>query len=242
MKSDLKTQELKEKIVSTLKRATPKGSRYPPGAGWSIWNSFIISKEEGEVYLKDKTFPKFMAAKGGTPYAYNALLIHTISIHPSLSIHILNSDKKSHLYHYKAKVISNGLYDYEINPSMFSDSDVAAKTEYLKVCPIDEVKIFLKDQSDKVRIEAYNRMGLLSCAEEMTKDKSARVRSAICQALPCNHPALNNLMNDRSKWVFASALKKIDKSKIPMMLGSRHLKEGFVNLALKKRMSNLGET
>jgi hypothetical protein len=242
MKADLKTQELKEKIVRTLKTSTPKGSRYAPGASWSVWNTFVISKEEGELYLKDKSFLKFMATKCGTPYAYSALLIHIISIHPSLSIHILNSDKKSHLYHYKAKVILNGLYDYEINPSMFNDSDVAAKTEYLRVCPIDEVKLFLKDQSDKVRIEAYNRMGLLSCAEEMTKDKSARVRAAICHVLPCNHPALNNLINDRSKWVFASVLKKIDKSKIPMMLGSRHLKESFVNLALNKRMSNLGET
>ncbi len=242
MNAKSKSQLLKEKITSTIKKSTPKGLRYPPGVGWSIWNTFIISREEGEVYLTDKSFSRFMMGKSGTPYAYSALLIHIISIYPSLSKYILSSDKKGHLYHYKAKVISNGLYDFELTPTMFTEGDVTAKSEYLKICTIEEVKIFLKDPSDKVRAEAYNRLGPLSYAEEMTRDKSAKVRAAICQVLPFNHPALTNLINDRSKWVFYSVLKKIDKTKLPLMLGSRHLKESFINLVLQKRMNNLGET
>lgn len=242
MKSEEKSLKLKSRIENFIKSHTPKGAKYPVGVGWSLWNNFIISKEEGEVYLLDKRFQKFMNIKCGSAYTYRALLIHTISLHPSLSIHILSSDKKSHLYAYKTQVISNGIYDFELKPTMFDEGDVSAKIEYLKICPIEKVDTFLKDPSDKVRIEAYNRKGLLSCVEEMTKDKSAKVRAAICQALPHNHPALNNLINDRSKWVFYSVIKKIDKEKLPMVLGSRHLKESFINLILQKRMNHLGET
>jgi hypothetical protein len=241
MKSKEKSQNLKNKIAAYIKISTPKGSRYPVGAGWSLWNDFIISKEEGETYLLDPSFQKFMSLKTGTAYAHRALLSHVVSIHPSLSSHILSSKKDSHLYTHKGRIISNGIYDYELDYTSFSDCDVFAKVEYLKICPIDKVDIFLKDPSDKVRIEAYNRKGLLSCADEMIKDKSAKVRATICQVLPYNHPALEKLINDRSKWVFYSVLKKIDKTKLPMVLGSRHLKESFINLVLKKRMNHLGE-
>lgn len=242
MKSEEKSRNLKNKIDSFIKRHTTKGSRFPVGVGYSIWNNFIVSKEDGECYLLDKTFIKFMNIKCGTTYAYRAFLNHIISIHPSLSAHILSSDKKSHLYSYKSQIISNGIYDFEIDPSQFDQGDVSAKIEYLKICPIEKVDSFLKDPSDKVRIEAYNRRGLLSCVDEMTSDKSAKVRAAICQVLPYNHPALDKLINDRSKWVFYSALKKIDKTKLPLVLGSKHLKESFINLVLQKRMNHLGET
>jgi hypothetical protein len=242
MKNEEKSKNLKNKIDSFIKRQTPKGAKYPTGIGYSLWNNFTISKEDGEIYLLDKSFIKFMNTKSGTLYAYRSLLNHILSIHPSLSIHVLSSDKKSHLYSHKPQIISHGIYDFEIDSSLFGSDDAAAKVEYLKICPIEKVESFLKDPSDKVRIEAYNRKGLLSCIEEMTSDKSAKVRATICNALPYNHPALNKLINDRSKWVFYSALKKIHKSKLPLVLGSKHLKEGFINLVLQKRMNNLGET
>jgi hypothetical protein len=241
MKTEEKSKNLKEKISRFIKNGTKTGSRYPVGIGWSFWNDLPLTKEEGEVLMLDKSFSKFINSKGGSYFAYRALVFSTINLHPSLSIHILTADQKNPLYPYKSNIISSGLYDYNIDPDIFKDHDSSAKAEYLKICPINEVDRFLKDPSDKVRIEAYNRLGLLACAEQMAKDKSAKVRASICQALPHNHSALSLMMNDRSKWVFYSVIRKIDKSKIPLMLGSRHLKEGFIQSVLKKRMSNLGE-
>ena len=233
---------LKIKISDFIKKNTPKGAKYPHGGSWSMWNSFDLSKDETDILFSEKSFSKFLHNKTGTPYAFRAVVLHAISLHPDLSIKILESDGKSPLFPFKNVVISTGLYSKEIDPNIFKDYDHIAKSEYLRICPTDMVERFLKDPSDKVRIAAYNRMGMLSCAEQMTKDKSAKVRTAICQVLPYGHPALENLIHDRSKWVFYSVLKKVDKSKIPMMLGSRHLKDGFINSVLKKRMSNLGET
>jgi hypothetical protein len=241
MKTEEKSKNLKEKIVKFIKNNTKSGSRYPTGIGWSFWNDLPLTKEDGEILLTDKSFSRFINSKGGSYFAYRALVFSTISHHPSLSIHVLTADQKNPLYPYKSNIISSGLYDYKIDSNIFKDYDSSAKAEYLKICPMNEVDKFLKDPSDKVRIEAYNRIGILSCAEQMAKDKSAKVRAVICQALPHNHSALNLMINDRSKWVFYSVIRKIDKSKIPLMLGSRHLKESFVQSVLKKRMSNLGE-
>lgn len=232
---------LKSKIDLFIKRQTPKGAKYPQGGSWSIWNTFGISKEEAETLFSEKSFSKFLHTKTGTPYAFRAVVLHSISLHPELSEKILAADTKSPLFPFKGVVISTGLYVKEVDPDLFKEYDNVAKTEYLKICPSDKVERFLKDPSDKVRIAAYNRMGMLSCADQMTKDKSAKVRTTICQVLPYGHKALESLIHDRSKWVFYSVLKKVDNSKIPLMLGSRHLKDGFINSILKKRMSNLGE-
>lgn len=232
---------LKFKIDDFIKKQTPKGAKYPPGGSWSIWNTFSISREEAETLFSEKSFSKFLHTKTGTPYAFRAVVLHAVALHPELSEKILIADTKSPLFPFKGVVISTGLYVKDVDPDLFKDYDNVAKTEYLKICSSDKVERFLKDPSDKVRIAAYNRMGMLSCADQMTKDKSAKVRTAICQVLPYGHPALENLIHDRSKWVFYSVLKKVDTSKIPLMLGSRHLKDGFINSILKKRMSNLGE-
>lgn len=242
MTKEQKSKNLKEKILNFIKKSTAVGSKGPLGIGWSFWNNLPLTKDESETLLTDTSFYKFISVKSKSHFAYRAIVTSAISNYPSLSIYILSADPKNPLYPYKQNVISTGIYDYKIDPSIFKDYDHPAKTEYLKICPIEEVDRFLKDPSDKVRIEAYNRKGILSCAEEMAKDKSAKVRAVACQAVPHNHPALKLMMNDRSKWVFYSVLRKINSSEIPMMLGSRHLKEGFIKNVLNKRMNNLGES
>lgn len=241
MSNEKSVKDLKQKIESFIKRLTPSGAKYPVGIGWSIWNSFSISKDEAQILFEEKTFPGFFLKKTGTHFSYRAMVLHALSIHPELGNIVLSFDKKSPIFPYKTNIISSGLYEGKIDPDVFKDFDSPSKVEYLKICPSDGVERFLKDPSDKVRIAAYNRMGMLSCAEEMSKDKSAKVRIAICEALPHGHLALNNMIHDRSKWVFYSVLKKVDKSKIPLMLGSRHLKDGFIKSVLTKRMNNLGE-
>lgn len=234
-------KNLKNKIESFIRSNTPKGSKSPVGIGWSLWQRFNMSKEEGKVFLSNESFYSFVSKKSGTHYAYRAIVLNLITDYPSLSGIVFASNKGSPLFGFKATAILNGMYEGELTKELFGPDDADAKAQFIKTCNIDEAKTFLKDPFDKVRIEAYYRMGLLTCAEEMAKDKSSKIRAIICQNLPHSHPALNQMKNDRSKWVFSLVLQKIDKRQIPLMLGSKHLKESFIKSILNKRMNNLGE-
>jgi hypothetical protein len=235
-------KNLKNKIESFIRTNTPKGSKNPIGIGWSLWQRFNMSKEEGKVFLSNESFYSFVSKKSGTQYAYRAIVLLLITDHPSLSQIIFSSKKESPLFGFKAAAISNGMYEGTLTRELFGKDDADAKVQFIKTCSIDDAKTFLKDPFDKVRVEAYYRIGLLACAEEMSKDKSSKIRAIICQNLPHSHPALNQMKNDRSKWVFSLVLQKIDKRQIPLMLGSKHLKESFIKSILNKRMNNLGET
>lgn len=242
MEESSQVKKLKNKIESFIRSNTPKGSKYPTGIGWSLWESFHLSKEESEVFLTNDEMSRFIAKKTGTQYAYRSVIMTIMNTHPSLSRIILSSKKGSPLFGFKSTVISTGAYEGTLSKDLFSSDDADAKVHFIRICDIDDAKTFLKDPFDKVRVEAYHRVGFLNCAEQMAKDKSSKIRALICQTLPHGHPALSLMMNDRSKWVFSLVLQKIDKKQIPLMLGSRHLKESFTKSILNKRMNNLGET
>lgn len=235
-------KKLKNRIESFIRSNTPKGSKQPVGIGWSLWQNFNMSKVEASVFLSDGSFYSFISKKSGSHYAYRSIVLGLITDYPSLSEIIFASKKGSPLFGFKATLILNGMHEGELTKELFGPDDADAKVQFIKVCSIEDAKTFLKDPFDKVRVEAYYRIGLLACAEEMAKDKSSKIRAIICQHLPHGHPALNQMKNDRSKWVFSLTLQKIDKRQIPLMLGSKHLKESFTKSILNKRMNNLGET
>lgn len=239
MQKKERLEKLRKRIVKHISNNTPKGMVYPTGVGWSLWDSLFLSEDEGRDLLEDPQFFSFLKKKcGGISYAYKAVVLNCIYAHPALSDIIISSKKGSRLAEYKSTVIQHGIYKGKLSDLNLKDYDVSATMEYIKICDIESAKLFLKNPNDKIRLEAYYRVGILSCAEEMARDKSAKIRAIICQYLPYEDPLLNIMKNDRSKWVFSSVLKKIEKGQIPMMLGSVHLKQGFVSSVLKKRMQN----
>lgn len=234
------SKDLKEKITNFIRINTPKGSRFPLGIGWSLWNSFSMTEEESKVFLEDESFFDWIYKKCGTMYTYRSIVINCLEAYPELSTVVLNSKSKG-LAQLKPVIINQGLYKaISLEEIIKLESDI--KSEYLKVCDIKDVSSFLSDNSDKVRIEAYKRVGIISSSHNMIKDKSAKVRLFACQVLPYGHPSFELLINDRSKWVFAFVAKKISKGKIPLLLGSRHINDPFISSILKKRMINKGES
>lgn len=242
MEESSQIRKLKNKIETFIRSNTPKGAKHPVGVGWSLWQNFNMSKEEGVTFLSNSCFYSFVIKKSGSHYAYQTIVLDLVATHPTLSELIFSAKKQSPLFGFKANIITNGIYEGELTRELFGPDDADAKAHFVKICSIENAKTFLKDPSDKVRVEAYHRVGLLSCAEEMARDKSAKIRAIICQNLPHGHPALTIMMNDRSKWVYSLVLQKIDKRQIPMMLGSKHLKESYIKSILNKRMNNPGET
>ncbi len=235
------SKEVKEKILNFIKINTPKGSSKPLGLGWSLWNSFHLTKEESTAYILDDSIPAWVHKKCGTPYAYRSILNNALEAHPDLSELILDSNSKT-LLDVKPIIISQGLYNESISLEKIVKSEPSVKCEYLKICRIEDVSLFFTDKNERVRIEAYKRYGILSSVDKMIKDKSAKVRLTACQSLPSGHPAFNLLINDRSKWVFCFVVKKINKNKLPLLLGNNLIKDPFIKDLFKKRMMNIGET
>jgi hypothetical protein len=234
------SKDLKEKIANFIRINTPKGAKMPLGIGWSLWNSFSMTEDESRTFLEDESFFDWIYKKCGTMYTYRSIATNSLEAYPELSKIVLNSKSKK-LSQLKPVIINQGLYK-DILSEEIINLEPEVKSEYIKICDISDVHCFLNDKNDKVRIEAYKRIGVISSADKMIKDKSAKVRLFICQVLPYGHPAFELLINDRSKWVFAFVARKINKGKIPLLLGSRHISDPFISSILKKRMINKGES
>lgn len=242
-KQDLNVK-ITEKIKKIAKDNTPIGSKSPYGSGItepSIWTSLEISEEEAREFLLNEDFFRFMVKVTGSTYSYFAIIDHIISIHPSVSEIILSASKGSKLFNFKSTLVMKGKYVGDLSKKKFKQDDDDLKIAFLKVCSFDEVLPFKKDSSARVREQAFWRIGIFSCAEEMANDTSPDIRQLICNHLPFDHPILEKFMNDRSKNVYWDCLRKINKEKIPMMLGSNHLKDSYVRKTLETRLGNLGE-
>ena len=225
MEKEQSVNELKKKISCFIKQETPKGEKFPIGAGYSLWQKFYLSKQECETFLLNDIFFKFIKNKTGSSHSYSTIVDKITSQHPNLSSIILSSKAKSPLYRFKSHIILTGRYNYDIDCEFIRNQDSEdLKISYLSISASEDAVKFLSDDSERVRLTAYGRIGFLKCAQQMVTDKSARIREAICRHLPYEHPLLNKMINDRSKWVFLIIIQKIDISQIPLLLGSQHLK------------------
>ena len=230
------SEELRQKISDFIIANTPKKARYATGLGWTLWEKFNLSLEETEIFLRDKSIYNYFIAKCGTWQSYNTLAIKSVTLYPELSEIVLTSDIDSHLYKLKTHIINMGLYIAPL-PSADLILDPEAIIASIRIMGAEDAKRFLSNTNDRIRLEAYNKVGYLACAEQMAKDKSSKIRAIICQHLPCGDSSFELMMNDRSEWVFGSVLQKIDIKHIPMMLGSKHLAKDRVREILNRRIN-----
>lgn len=233
------SKDLKDKICEFVTANTPKKAKYAKGLGWSLWARFIMTKEESEIFISDPLIEAFFTSIAGTWQSYHSMVIDSITLYPELSNIILCAGQDSHLasYNLKSHIIEMGLYKAPL-PSADLLFEPEAILSLIRASPINEAKKFLSNNNERIRLEAYNRIGFLDCAEQMVRDSSAKIRALICQHLPCGDPRFKPMMDDRSKLVFSAVLRKIDKGEIPMMLGSKHLKDSTISDILNKRMTS----
>ena len=156
MQKKERLEKLRKRIVKHISSNTPKGMIYPTGVGWSLWESLILSEDEGRDLLEDPQFFSFLRKKcGGISYAYKAVVLNCICAHPALSDIIMSSKKGSRLAEYKSTVIQHGIYKGSLSNLNLKDDDVSATMEYIKICDLESAKLFLKNLNDKIRLEAY---------------------------------------------------------------------------------------
>lgn len=225
---------LKEKIQTLVRNL--KNTKKIHLWNLSDWDKLSLSKDEMEVFLKDKEIYDFIAKKTGSHYTYKSIVWKNISRFPTLSTHILEADVNHHLFSYKPLIISMGLYHSSCKITDFKEHDVYAKIEWIKIAPILEIKKYLKDSDSKVRLEAFRRTGFMEVADLMIADKSAKIRTEITRVLPFGDPRFDKLKNDRSKWVFYEVIRKIDRNQLPLLVGNKNINSKFIKEVLNRRL------
>ncbi len=232
---------LTKKLTEFIKSKTPTGQTKPPGLGWTLWDEFHFNLVDAKIFLSDEGFERYMHNLCGTRYARKAIILNALRDFPALSDIVFAVSKKSKLHEFKVTIVKEGLYEGSLDSKKFLYGDDDAAVAFIRISDAEVAKTFIKNISEKIRLEAYYKIGVIECAEMMAKDKSVSIRSVIANSLPYGHDALKIMMDDRSKYVYGTVLRKIDKQHIPMMLGSHHLKEKFVKLILDKRLESWGE-
>jgi hypothetical protein len=97
---------------------------------------------------------------------------------------------------------------------------------------------FVDHPTSDLRKAAYRKLGILNSIDKMISDPDAEIRLLAARALPYNDSRHEKFINDRSSKVFTVSLSKIEKSKLPLLLGSSHLKKPRIKSILSSRMTS----
>ncbi len=108
--------------------------------------------------------------------------------------------------------------------------------QLLEISSPEEAKIFVKSDSEKIRLAAYKKLGPIQHLDEMIKDPDCFVRKYAIRIMEPQDPRIATFIDDRSTDVYATALQKIHSDLLPMMFGSKHLKKERVKSILTERI------
>jgi len=90
-------------------------------------------------------------------------------------------------------------------------------------CSLDAIKLLTKSQHEKIRMEAYKRLGPIDYLDEMILDKSRHVRSLAASWMPMGYYLPQKALSERSYWSFSKIVEKVALDQIPMLLANKHL-------------------
>jgi hypothetical protein len=153
----------------------------------------------------------------------------------AFSFYVLEEQKKdsSFLESYFEKSNNYFLLNYLVRNSIYNSlkclESLADKSFYdlqkvaVATCSLETVRKLTKSNHEKVRLEAYRRLGPMECLDEMLVDKSRHVRSLAAEWMPMGYTVPQKALSDRSYWSFSKILEKASLDQIPMLLGNKKL-------------------
>jgi hypothetical protein len=135
-------------------------------------------------------------------------------------------------------LLSRGYYaDLAIIDNLSADSSVEVRVWVAHHSSFDTLKKMRLDGSSKVRRVVYGRLGPVEALDDMLLDKDAAIRErGVCYA-PMNYKGFSNMYNELSKKVFPWIVSKMQRDKLPMLLGNRNMKIARCKNILSKRMN-----
>lgn len=248
------TEEEKLKIELEIDRARDaalkaKIARYPSMSNPFVYDSEIVhvlkfsSSDLLSLIFSREFYSHFilqLSARNSFSWALNEKIHSFVKSNATISNEVF---LKSHLSSLRDFLIMEGLMDIEdIEKAMLSNKGIAgtlhkSSTSHLfDLFGIDFAQNFISHNDSDVRKAAYKKVGIYKCIDNMISDSDAEIRLIAARAMPYNDPRHERFINDRSSKVFAISLSKIDRLKLPLLLGSTHLKKAKIKAILNNRM------
>lgn len=188
-------------------------------------NSIISAKDFSALYKSQKCMNLIYKIFHNNKYIVKAFLLGLFQEYPQLGYDIA---KNSIVPELRIHAIQCGYY-HDLNEidalaESLEDFDSKLKLFIVSRCSLEVLKKLRKDPEDKVRIEAYKRLGVVEYLDEMLDDKSMKVRLLAAEVAPMFYPKFKEMAaKEISGPVFLEIAKKIDVKSIPYMLGNRNL-------------------
>jgi len=167
---------------------------------------------------------------GVSPWVLDALVSNI------MSFYVLESHKKDSNFIesiYQNPNSSFSLLKFLVRNSIYTNAKcleyLAEKNDYdlqkiaVASCGIEIVKTLTKSPYDKVRVEAYKRLGPIHYIDEMLLDKSRHVRTVAAEWMPMGYRVPAKALSDRAYWSFSKILEKVALDQIPMLLANKNL-------------------
>lgn len=140
----------------------------------------------------------------------------------------------------KSYIIKFGMYPSDLNiESIYDTLDKKAKTELITIADLSVAKKALQDKDPDIRMIAFYRLGFNTHLTKMLKDSSAKIRKRAVEIIPCGDKRLQDMVLEKSKFVFQDVVRKIDKKHLPMLLANRNMNDPEVKYLFNQRISNL---
>jgi hypothetical protein len=153
------------------------------------------------------------------------------------------SFRKSHMSSVRDFIIMEGLLKIEdLQNIVSSEKDLVIQLHKSCISHLFDLmdhsfaKNFLDHRYSEVRKAAYRKIGIMNSIDKMISDPDAEIRLLAVRALPYNDSRHEKFINDRSSKVFTVSLSKIERTKLPLLLGSSHLKKPRIKSILSERM------
>jgi hypothetical protein len=104
---------------------------------------------------------------------------------------------------------------------------------------LETIRSLTKSPYDKVRLKAYERVGIMDHLDEMLVDKSRLVRGVAAKWMPMGYRVPQKALSDRAYWSFAQILDKVSLDQIPMLLANKNLiKNKHLAVKLQARLDS----
>ena len=116
-----------------------------------------------------------------------------------------------------------------------------SQQNFIEIISVKQAFEFTKSKIPKIRLLAYKKIGPIDHIDMMIKDSFAIVREFALKLLPREDPRLNLLIDDGSSNVFISLIYKITPEKLPILMGSKHLKSKHVRNIFDNKINKFKE-
>lgn len=216
-----------------LENLFSKFSKVSPFSTVKTAQNMNFTKDEFRaIYLQDEVYQAYLDKVSSIIADF--VFKFWLNVYPECAKEILEKSKFDDL---KVWVLETGyITDLDVYDKLTESKDLSVMFFALKRCSIDKIRELKTHPNHRVRRFVFQRLGPKECLDDMLDDKNRDIRAMGVKYAPYNYKKLSDMAMEKSKLVFVELVKKIDDDLLPILLGSKHIKDPKVEALLLKRM------